>query len=88
MLLDKPHPVGTLFTVELKLEDQTGDFTMEIIHHKRLPGGTRILHGCRFRALSAGQEDHIQSALIRFQMREANIREFGVAYDQQDHNEA
>jgi c-di-GMP-binding flagellar brake protein YcgR len=84
VLLEEAHPVGTLFTMQMDLEDRSVDFTMEIIHNQRLPGESRILHGCRFLNLSAGEEDHIQSALIRHQMREANIREFGLSHDRQE----
>ncbi len=84
VLLDEAHPIGTLFTVQMAIDDRLVDFTMEIIHNQRLPGESRILHGCRFLDLSAGEEDYIQSALIRHQMREANIREFGLSHDQMD----
>ena len=84
VLLDEVHEVGTLFTLDLELEERPMDFTMEIIHKQKLPGESKLLYGCRFLDLSAGQEDYIQSALIRHQMREANIREFGTSFDQQN----
>ncbi|MBO84328.1 MAG: hypothetical protein CL927_03125 [Deltaproteobacteria bacterium] len=84
VLLEESYPVGTLFTLSLSLEDKPQDFTMEIIHLQKVSGDPRILHGCRFLDLSAGEEDHIQSTLIRHQMREANIREFGTGFETQN----
>ncbi len=82
VMLDATHPDGTLFTTELALEDQTSVFTMEVIHSRKLPGDTRVLHGCRLLDLTAAHEDHLQSAVIRQQMREVYLREYGLSHSE------
>ena len=78
VLLDDKLPVGALFSVGLTLEGVEGEYTAEVIHSRKTRGESRLLHGCRFLDLSAAREDHIQSAVIRQQMREVYAREIGL----------
>lgn len=84
MLVDTAQPVGALFEFELELEGTSQVYRAEVIHSRKVPGEDRLLHGCRFLDLSAAAEDHIQSAVIRQQMREVYAREFGLPSDDDD----
>jgi c-di-GMP-binding flagellar brake protein YcgR len=77
LLIDQTLPSGTLLAGLLELEGAADQYTFEVVHTRKLPGESRILHGCRILDLSAGQQDHIQSAVIRQQMREVYAQEFG-----------
>lgn len=71
----RARALGTLLEAVIPLGDATRTYRFEVIHTQKRAGDEGILHGCRFLDLTAGDQDHIQSAVIRQQMREVAARE-------------
>ena len=74
ILLQQERPIGTLLRTELTFGGSTEDYILEVIYSKKMPRDKGTLHGCRFLDLSAGQQDRIQSAVLRQQMLEVASR--------------
>ena len=81
LLFPEAQTPGTLLQtdLELQLNGQPTTYTLEVIFTRRLAAERGTLHGCRFLNLSAGQQDHIQSSVIRQQIREVAAREMRQA---------
>lgn len=75
LLLPDEQPVGTLLQAKLDLTGEPLTHTLEVIYTKLLTAEKTVLHGCRLLNLSAGQQDHVQSLVIRQQMQEVASRE-------------
>lgn len=68
-------PVGQLLRLVLPLEGDTGIYTVQVVQTHKVVGDPRVHIGCRFLDLSRGQQDWLQSVVIRQQMREVAAKE-------------
>ena len=74
VLLSEPRPIGTLLQTELTFAGTVSSYTLEVVYNKKATRDQGTLHGCRFLDLSSGQQDRIQSAVLRRQMLEVASR--------------
>ncbi len=66
---------GQLLRLELELEGERTKQTVQVVQTHKVVGEPRVHVGCRFLNLTRGQQDWLQAAVIRQQMREVASKE-------------